>query len=340
MRTFYEGWAFIINRQPLADDLQSAKNQYLINQSPVATNLTGSENLSLPAHRQPAADDLQDDENMSVINRPPPAVDLKIDENLLLSIIRQSKIFDFDWEDFMRIGFSHHIEILNKTTALDARLFYIHECAVNFWSKYTLRDYLRNDLYNKRGTMPNNFAQTIPNLKQALKAIGVFKDEYLVDFVNVEQLDEAEKDLDERVLEKSIVANIKKFIMTVGHDFSFIGNQYRVEVAGEELFIDLLFFNRELNALVAIELKTGKFRASYLGQLNLYLSALDEYVRKPHENPSIGIILCKEMNHTFVQFAVRDYTKPMGVATYRTAEEMPEKWRKALPDIDEMKKLL
>jgi hypothetical protein len=128
--------------------------------------------------------------------------------------------------------------------------------------------------------------------------------------------------------------------MTFGHDFSFVGSQYRVEVTGEELFIDLLFFNRELNALVAVELKSGKFRSSYLGQLNTYLSALDQYVRKPHENPSIGIILCKEVNHTFVQFAVRDYTKPMGVATYRTTEEMPEKWRNVLPDIDELKKLL
>jgi predicted nuclease of restriction endonuclease-like (RecB) superfamily len=188
--------------------------------------------------------------------------------------------------------------------------------------------------------MPSNFAQTIPDKMQALKAIIAFKDEYLLDYINVEQLDEREKDLDERVLEQGIVANIKKFIMTFGSDFSFIGNQYRIEVAGEELFIDLLFFNRELNALVAIELKSGKFRPSYLGQLNTYLQALDEYVRKPHESPPIGIILCKEMNHTFVQFAVRDYTKPMGVATYRTTEEMPENWRKVLPDINELEKLL
>jgi len=175
---------------------------------------------------------------------------------------------------------------------------------------------------------------------QALKAIVAFKDEYLLDYINVEQIDEREKDLDERVLEQGIVANIKRFIMTFGRDFSFVGNQYRVEVAGEELFIDLLFFNRELNALVAVELKSGKFRSSYLGQLNTYLQALDEYVRKPHENPSIGIILCKEMKSAFVRFAVRDYTKPMGVATYRTPEEMPETWRRVLPDIDELKKLL
>jgi predicted nuclease of restriction endonuclease-like (RecB) superfamily len=203
-----------------------------------------------------------------------------------------------------------------------------------------LKDYLRADLYSKRGTMPSNFAQTLPNVKQALKAVAAFKDEYLLDYINVEQIDEPEEDQDERVLERAIVENIKKFIMTFGNDFSFIGNQYRLEVSGEESFIDLLFFNRELNALVAIELKTGKFRASYLGQLNFYLSALDEYVRKPHENQSIGIILCKEMKKASVEFAIRDFTKPMGVATYKTSKELPEKMRKALPDMEELKRII
>ena len=253
---------------------------------------------------------------------------------------RQPLADEFNWSDFFSIGFSHHTEIISKAKTLEARLFYIHECAIRYWSKYTLRDYLKADLYSHRGTLPNNFAQTLPDTKQALKAVCSFKDEYLLDFINVEELDEQEEDLDEKIVEKSIVANVKKFIMTFGQDFSFIGNQYRVEVAGEEMFIDLLFFNRELNSLVAVELKSGKFRSSYLGQLNTYLSALDSYVRKPHENPSIGIILCREMNQTFVEFAVRDYNKPMGVATYRTSNDMPERLRNALPDIEELRKLL
>ena len=253
---------------------------------------------------------------------------------------RQPLADEFNWSDFFSIGFSHHPEIISKAKTLEARLFYIHECAIRYWSKYTLRDYLKADLYSHRGTLPNNFAQTLPDTKQALKAVCSFKDEYLLDFINVEELDEQEEDLDEKIVEKSIVANVKKFIMTFGQDFSFIGNQYRVEVAGEEMFIDLLFFNRELNSLVAVELKSGKFRSSYLGQLNTYLSALDSYVRKPHENPSIGIILCREMNQTFVEFAVRDYNKPMGVATYRTSKDMPERLRNALPDIEELRKLL
>ncbi|MDR1583359.1 MAG: PDDEXK nuclease domain-containing protein [Prevotellaceae bacterium] len=314
MRYFYDEWAVILNRPPMAVEIEQ--------------------------NRQSFAVDLQPAEIMAVTNQPPMAVDLAVNENMLFSVIWPPSATKFNPIEFLQIGFSHHIEILSKTKLLDARLFYIHECAARFWSKYALRDYLKADLYGKRGTMPNNFEQTMPDVRQALKAISVFKDEYLLDYFNVEQYGERNDDIDERVLEQGIVANIRKFIMTFGQDFSFIGNQYRVEVAGEELFIDLLFFNRELNSLVAVELKSGKFRPSYLGQLNTYLSALDEYVRKPHENASIGIILCKEMNNTFVQFAVRDYSKPMGVATYNTSADMPEHLRKALPDIEELKKLL
>ncbi|GFH99504.1 putative nuclease YhcG [Bacteroidaceae bacterium] len=275
-----------------------------------------------------------------VLNHQPTADDLVLNEKLLLVEIHQPLADEFNWADFLSIGFSHHTEIISKAKTLEARLFYIHECATRYWSKYTLRDYLKADLYSHRGTLPNNFAQTLPDTKQALKAVCSFKDEYLLDFINVEELNEQEEDLDEKIVEKAIVTNVKKFIMTFGQDFSFIGNQYRVEVAGEEMFIDLLFFNRELNSLVAVELKSGKFRTSYLGQLNTYLSALDTYIRKPHENPSIGIILCREMNQTFVEFAVRDYNKPMGVATYRASKDMPERLRNALPDIEDLKKLL
>ena len=294
MRSFYEEWSPVVNRQPMADE-----NKIL--------TVSG---------------------------------DTELDEQLLLREIRQPLAGEFNWNDFVAIGFSHHIEIITKAKSLDARLFYIHESATRFWNKYTLRDYLKADLYNHKGTLPNNFTTTISNAKQALKTVKSFKDEYLLDFINVEELDTEEADLNERVLEKSIVNNIKRFILTFGQDFIFIGNQYRIEVSGEEMFVDLLFFNRELNSLVAVELKSGKFRSSYLGQLSTYLSALDRYARKPHENPAIGILLCRDMNQSFVEFAIRDYDKPMGVATYRATKDMPERLRNALPDIEELKKLL
>ncbi len=294
MRSFYEEWSPVINRQPSAD------------------------------------------ENKALVK----VGDSVVDEQLLLMEIRQPMADEFNWSDFVAIGFSHHIEILTKAKTLEARLFYIHESATRFWNKYTLRDYLKEDLYSHRGMLPNNFTTTIPSAKQTLKAVNTFKDEYLLDFINIEELDTQDEDLNERVLEKAIVDNVKKFIMTFGQDFIFVGNQYRVEVSGEEIFVDLLFFNRELNALVAVELKSGKFRSSYLGQLSTYLSALDTYIKKPHENPAIGIILCRDMNQSFVEFAIRDYDKPMGVATYRASKDMPERFRNALPDIEDLKKLL
>ena len=170
--------------------------------------------------------------------------------------------------------------------------------------------------------------------RQAMKAIRMFKDEYLLDFINVEDIDAQEKDVDERLVEQRIIHNIKRFIMTLGRDFTFVGNQYHLEIYGEEMWSDLLFFNRELNALVAM------FKPSYLGQLYAYLQVLDDKVRKPHENPSIGIVLCKSANQSYVEYAVRDYNKPMGVATYKTISDMPKEMQHILPDIDELQKLM
>lgn len=147
-------------------------------------------------------------------------------------------------------------------------------------------------------------------------------------------------DHDERVLEKEIINNIRNFIQCLGSGFCFVGNQHRIEVNGDEFFADLLFFQRDLKALVVLELKKGKFKPAYLGQLNFYLSALDEQERKNGENPSIGILLCKEANKSVVELAIRDYTKPMGVATYRTADEVPGAYKVLAPIMEEVPKML
>jgi predicted nuclease of restriction endonuclease-like (RecB) superfamily len=265
----------------------------------------------------------------------------EIRTNMLLPSNSITVVSDLDLQEFLGLSFTHHIEILNKTTNIEERLFYIHHSIRNQWSKNTLRTMLKEDVYKKQGALPNNFTNTIPDSRQALKAIMMFKDEYLLDYVNLEELGERDaQDIDERVVEKSIIHNIKKFIMTFGQDFTFVGNQYHLEIYGEEFFPDLLFFNRELNALVVVELKTGDFKPSYIGQLCTYLRIMDDKVRKPHENPSIGIVLCKSANKEFVEYVIQDYDKPMGVATYKTSAEMPEKLRKALPDIEELKKML
>ncbi len=243
-------------------------------------------------------------------------------------------------EEFLGISFSHHMEILHKTKNIQEVLNCIHEAVVHQWDKYTLRDVLKAGIPQPEHTAPNNFAQTIPTAKAAMKAIRMFKDEYLLDYINVEDIDAEEEDVDEAIVEQRIVQNIKRFIMTLGRDFAFVGNQYHLEVFGEEMKSDLLFFNRELNALVAIELKKGKFKPAYLGQLYAYMQVLDDKVRKPHENPCIGIVLCRSANQAYAEYAVRDYNKPMGVSTYKTLAEMPTSMQQILPDVEELKKLI
>ncbi len=248
---------------------------------------------------------------------------------------------EFPMDAFLHIGFTHHRVILGKVKNLDERFFYIRRCADEHFTVEALKTSLVADDYHHQGNLPNNFVRTLPAGQQALKAIGTFKDEYLLDYINVEELDARDKaDVDEKVVENAIIHNVKNFILTFGKNFAFIRNQYHLDAFGENQYIDLLFFNRELNCLVAVELKRGKFKTSYLGQMQGYLSVLDGFERKPHENPAIGIILCKDMNKSFVDYVIQDYTKPMGVATYKTSKDMSEELRKALPDIEDLKKLL
>ena len=279
------------------------------------------------------------------INRPPMADDLQsseIQEVLpikdLLSLNRQPLAGDLDWNDFLSLSFSHHDEILAKTDTLEERAFYIHQAAILHWDKYTLRNNLKADLFHHQSQMPNNFASTMPSTRHAAKAIAMFKDDYLLDFINVEELGERDpQDIDERVIENSIVSNVKNFILTFGKDFTFMGNQVHIDKFGHDHYVDLLFFNRELQSLVVFELKKGEFKPAYLGQLAAYIRMLNDDERKPHENPTVGIVLCCDADKTYVEYLLQDYNQPMGVATYQV---MPEKLKKVLPPEEEMRKLL
>ena len=278
-------------------------------------------------NRQPTADDLQPVDNESILP-----------SNALLHVNRQPMAGDLDWHDFFSISFTHHCEILSKTKTLAERAYYIHQAATLHWDKYTLRDNLKADLYHHQSQMPNNFAKTMPSTVHAIKAIAMFKDEYLLDFINVEEIGERDpQDIDERVVENSIIAHVKNFILTFGKDFTFMGNQVHLDKFGHDHYVDLLFFNRELQSLVVFELKKGAFKPAYLGQLAAYIRMLNDDERKSHENPTIGIVLCRDADKTYVEYLLQDYNQPMGVATYQV---MPEQLRKVLPPEEEIKKLL
>ena len=281
------------------------------------------------------------------INRPPLAGDLQTTEDKQIIDIDSFALqkwsplaAEINREEFLSVSFSHHTEILDKTKDIHEVLFYIHQTVIHKWDKYDLRDRLKSGLFKQQQSATNNFIQTMP-VASARKAIGMFKDEYLLDFINVEEMEvDKPADVDERVVEQAIVRNVKQFIMTFGRDFAYIGNQYHLEIFTNEMFPDLLFFNRELNCMVCVELKTGAFKPGYIGQLHTYMRVLDDKVRKPHENPTIGILLCKSADKAFVEYVISDYNSPMGVATYKTADDMDERMRKSLPDLEEMRKLL
>ena len=239
-------------------------------------------------------------------------------------------------QDFLTVQFTHHYTLLTSTDNLDERLFYIHRIATEFWSVEKLRYYLAEHLYQKEGAIPNNFVRTLSDKEHGEKALQAFRRNYRLEFIQIEDPDE----WDEGRVEGEIVNNIKKFIMALGSDFSFMGNQYRLIVDEQEYFIDLLFFNRRLRSMVAIELKWTDFKPEYVGKMNFYLSALDDMVRLPDENPSIGIILCRGQKQKTVEYALRDTNKPMGVATYRAANELPEEYGNALGELEQLKELL
>ena len=247
------------------------------------------------------------------------------------------EIADIPIVAFFSIGFSHHTLILSKTKTLEERRYYIQLCSDLQLSYDALERKITEDAYHNQGNMPNNFGMTIPDYKRAFQAIQMFKDEYLLDYINVEQLGERDEDIDERVIENEIVHNVKNFIMTFGRGFSYMGNQVHYDKLGHDHWVDLLFFNRILKSLVVIELKKGSFKPAYLGQLAAYLRVLDDEERIEGENPSVGIVLCKDADRAYVEYVLQDYTKPMGVATYKSSQE---RLRELLPDEEEIKKLL
>ena len=246
---------------------------------------------------------------------------------------------DFPLKEFLSISFTHHITILAKAKTYEERIFYMKYVDTYKPTVEDLEKTIMQDLYHHQDKMPNNFLATIPDYKQAYRAIRMFKDDYLLDFINVEELGMHDEDVDERVIESNIVHNVKNFIMTFGRGFTFSGSQVHFDKLGHDHWIDLLFFNRDLNRTVVFELKNGNFKVAYLAQLSAYLRILNDDDRRDHEEAPIGIILCKNADKDYAGHIMQDFKQPMGVATYKTADEMDPELLKALPPKEELQKV-
>jgi len=231
------------------------------------------------------------------------------------------------------IAWSHNLAILERCKDMLEREFYMRMTRKFGWSKNVLIHQIDNQSYEKSLMGQTNFDQALtPELRvQAKLAV---KDEHTFDFLEIGE------EHSERELEKALIARIEDFLRTMGGMFAFMGSQYRLEVDGEEYFIDLLLFHRRLKALVAIELQIGKFMPEFVVKMQFYLTALDRHVRQEDENPSIGIVLCKEKNRTVVEYALHDARKPIGVATYEITKTLPKALKGQLPSPKEIAMLL
>lgn len=245
----------------------------------------------------------------------------------------QNDVEDSDLSSFMGITFTHHVLLLNRCRFYEERIFYIRRAATEFWTVDTLERYIKENLFGQDGKLNHNFDTTIhPDVGS--NAGDFFKDQYLLDFLQLQEGDNENK------IEYSIVSNITEFILKMGKGFTFIGNQFRLDVDGHEFSIDLLFYNRILRRLVAFEIKKDRFKPEYTGQLHFYLNVLDDKIKLPDELPSIGIILCKEKQDSIVQYSIRNMNTPMGVATFMNSSEPPAEIQQVLPDSDQLRKLI
>lgn len=313
MRTFYEEWRQLENNSSVATD----EIQVLPSKSSVATDEITKINTS--ANSVVGTTDFADDAEIRQL--------------------QLANLPNFPLREFLRISFTHHIAILTKAKTYEERVFYMKYADGYKPTVEDLEKVIKQDLYHHQDKMPNNFMATIPDYKKAYRAICMFKDEYLLNFINVEELGMHDEDIDEEVIESNIVHNVKNFIMTFGKGFSFSGSQVHYDKLGHDHWIDLLFFNRDLNRTVVFELKKGRFKVGYLAQLSAYLRILNDDDRRDHEEAPIGIILCKNVDKNYAGYIMQDFKQPMGVASYKFADEMDSEILKALPPKEDLQRV-
>ena len=227
------------------------------------------------------------------------------------------------------ISWSKHITILNKCKNNQERQFYILSTKKFGWTKNVLIHQIENKTFEKYLLNQTNFEDTLPESIRNQASLAV-KDEYTFDFLNLSH------EHSESELEQALIQNIRRFLTELGHNYTFVGNQYKVSVSDKEYFIDLLLYHRQLQCLIAIELKIGEYMPEYKGKMEFYLSVLNDKIKLPHENEAIGIIICKSKDRTIVEYSLKSSTMPIGVATYNTSTILPKEYLNLLPSSSEI----
>lgn len=224
-----------------------------------------------------------------------------------------------------QIPWYHNIALLDKLNDIDERLWYARETVVNGWSRNVLVFQIESQLYQRQGNAITNFEQTLPKPQSDLVQ-QLIKDPYHLDFLP------SGKRFKERELEKALVAYIRDFLVELGTGFAFVGNQYHLNIGGEDFYLDLLFYHLELRCFVIIDLKMGDFKAEYTGKMNLYVSAVDDMLRKKQDQPTIGMVLCKSKNKTIAEYALRNVGTPIAVSTHK----LPKQLQDSLPTPEQL----
>ena len=232
------------------------------------------------------------------------------------------------------IPWDHQRRIIDKCKG-DAKkaLFFVRKVIENSWGRDMLLNFLSTDLYERQAKAITNFSKTLPALQSDL-AQQTTKDPYVFNFLTMTE------DYNERELEDALVANVTKFLVELGTGFAYMGRQYRMQVGEKEIFIDLLFYNTRIHAYCCIELKTGSFQASYLGQLGLYVTAVNHQLKTEYDNPTIGLLICKDKDNIEAQYSLEAYNLPLGISQYELSKLIPTEIKSSLPSIEEIESTL
>ncbi|MEW6738105.1 MAG: PDDEXK nuclease domain-containing protein, partial [Acidobacteriota bacterium] len=230
-----------------------------------------------------------------------------------------------------QIPWGHNTVLLDKLDTVEKRYWYAQKAVEFGWSRNILVMQIESKLYERQAINEKvtNFKTQLPAPQSDL-AEQILKDPYNFDFLSIGQ------EAQEREIEREFVKHITKFLLELGAGFAFVGQQYHLEIGGDDFYIDLLFYHLKLRAYIVIDLKAGKFKPEYAGQINFYLSAIDATLKHPNDNPSIGLILCKDKNKVVAEYALKDMSKPIGISEYQLMAAVPEPLKTSLPSIEEL----